>query len=234
MAGSRLCSIPECGKRHFGLGYCGAHYSRLRRYGDVSILKRPAPQKNAPACCTIPCCRKRHFAFGLCSAHYTRLRRHGDPLAGNTGLGVPLQWLREHVNHRGDECLTWPFARIPQGGVVTFEGRQTTAASVMCLFVYGPKPTPTHEAAHNCGRAHEACINPQHLRWDTRSGNHMDKHRHGTMPRGEASHFCILTEEQVREIRLRKKPVKAMAKQHGVTTAAIYAVLSRENWAWLD
>lgn len=33
MANSRLCSIPDCGKRHFGRGYCNAHYSRWRKYG---------------------------------------------------------------------------------------------------------------------------------------------------------------------------------------------------------
>lgn len=34
MAKSRLCSIEGCGKRHFGRGFCNAHYSRLRKYGD--------------------------------------------------------------------------------------------------------------------------------------------------------------------------------------------------------
>lgn len=34
MANQRICSIPECGKRHFGKGFCSAHYTRLTRYGD--------------------------------------------------------------------------------------------------------------------------------------------------------------------------------------------------------
>jgi hypothetical protein len=34
MAALRLCSIPDCGKRHFGRGFCSAHYERWRRHGD--------------------------------------------------------------------------------------------------------------------------------------------------------------------------------------------------------
>lgn len=34
MATASVCSIPECGKRHFGHGYCNSHYLRLRRHGD--------------------------------------------------------------------------------------------------------------------------------------------------------------------------------------------------------
>ncbi len=30
----RHCNIPECTKRHYGRGYCQAHYSRLKRHGD--------------------------------------------------------------------------------------------------------------------------------------------------------------------------------------------------------
>ena len=34
MATLRLCSIPDCGKRHFGRGWCMPHYKRWRRHGD--------------------------------------------------------------------------------------------------------------------------------------------------------------------------------------------------------
>jgi hypothetical protein len=104
----------------------------------------------------------------------------------------------------------------------------------MCLFAYGPKPTPLHEAAHNCGKAHEACVNPKHLRWDTRSGNHMDKHLHNTMPIGERCPLHILTAAQVLELRKRAETPGTMAKRYGVTVGAIYAVLKRRNWKWLD
>ncbi|AZO45872.1 hypothetical protein EJ076_34710 [Mesorhizobium sp. M7D.F.Ca.US.005.01.1.1] len=34
MATQRLCSILDCGKRHYGRGYCSKHLSRLVNHGD--------------------------------------------------------------------------------------------------------------------------------------------------------------------------------------------------------
>ena len=45
MAATRLCSIPGCGKNHFGRGYCNAHYLRLRKHGD------PLGGRTAPGSC---------------------------------------------------------------------------------------------------------------------------------------------------------------------------------------
>ncbi|MBB3411196.1 hypothetical protein FHT87_005149 [Rhizobium sp. BK316] len=39
MAKSRLCSIPDCGKPHYGRGLCNKHWQRLRKYGDPHISK---------------------------------------------------------------------------------------------------------------------------------------------------------------------------------------------------
>lgn len=30
-----ICSVDGCSKKHQALGYCSAHYTRLRRYGDA-------------------------------------------------------------------------------------------------------------------------------------------------------------------------------------------------------
>src|SRR5687767_14275504 len=34
MATQRICSIPDCGKKHFGRGWCAAHWVRWQRHGD--------------------------------------------------------------------------------------------------------------------------------------------------------------------------------------------------------
>lgn len=43
MATSRICSIPDCGKRHFGRGWCNQHYSRWRYNGDPLALAVKKP-----------------------------------------------------------------------------------------------------------------------------------------------------------------------------------------------
>jgi hypothetical protein len=43
MATSRICSIPDCGKRHKALGWCQIHYSRFKAHGDpLGGINRPA------------------------------------------------------------------------------------------------------------------------------------------------------------------------------------------------
>jgi hypothetical protein len=34
MANPRICSIDECGKRHYGDGFCHSHYERWKTHGD--------------------------------------------------------------------------------------------------------------------------------------------------------------------------------------------------------
>jgi hypothetical protein len=35
----RACSVENCGKKHFSLGYCNTHYYRFKRNGDPSRLR---------------------------------------------------------------------------------------------------------------------------------------------------------------------------------------------------
>lgn len=48
---------------------------------------------------------------------------------------------------------------------------------LVCAEIYGPAPTPKHEAAHATPRGciGGLCVNGDHLRWATRSENEMDK-----------------------------------------------------------
>lgn len=36
----RICTVEGCGKKHFGKGWCGMHYYRWYRYGDVHRIGR--------------------------------------------------------------------------------------------------------------------------------------------------------------------------------------------------
>lgn len=48
MATTRICTIPDCGKKHFGRGWCNAHYSRWRDHGDPLGGGRPLSSRGEP------------------------------------------------------------------------------------------------------------------------------------------------------------------------------------------
>lgn len=93
----------------------------------------------------------------------------------NKGKGKAYMWLMAHVSYEGDACLPWPFARLPEGyGQFGRLGRSYIAHRFMCRMAHGEPPTPQHQAAHDCGKGHEGCINPRHLSWKTPHENLMD------------------------------------------------------------
>ncbi len=47
MATQRICSIPDCGKKHLAHGYCSSHYQRLYKAGRLHTVKTPAGAKAA-------------------------------------------------------------------------------------------------------------------------------------------------------------------------------------------
>lgn len=226
----KSCSVEGCnGNSHSSAkgarGWCGMHYQRWKIHGD------PLGRIRVPTICSVAGCDKPVKCRDICSAHYQRWRTHGDPLAGGTPHGAPMSWLREHVNHTGQDCLKWPF-----GENINIGGVYIIATRLMCALAHGAPPSDTHEAAHSCGKAHEGCINPNHLSWKTPKENAADKLIHGTHDRGENHASSILTERAVREIRRLKGVVlqRELADRHGVSISHICEIQNENEWAWLD
>lgn len=139
--------------------------------------------------CSIPeCGNPVHIkSRGLCQAHYMRWVRYRDPVAGGpmqtkAPFGAPRKFLDAALEYAARDCLVWPFATDTDGyGVIKIDGRLRNVHRVICERAHGPSPTPKHEAAHdNFGRPciSEACVNPRHLRWATRTENEHDKRKH--------------------------------------------------------
>jgi hypothetical protein len=178
-------------------------------------------------------------ARGMCGRHYTRWRRHGDPQSGYADKMEATNWLHNTaVPYTGDDCLTWPFRKNIYGrAVIGSEGRSKQAHRWICEIVHGEPPTPKHHAAHSCGKGHEACVNPNHLRWATAKENFADKVVHGTNQCGERHGCAKLTEEQVLEIRRRSAAGEtnaALSKEFGVVPSAIWNIFNRKRWAHLN
>lgn len=182
--------------------------------------------------CSIDYCDKVVTARGWCKMHYCRWATHGDPMICLKPLsprGAPMAWLARHQNHAGDGCLIWPFYRNSNGRA---HMNQNSPSRIMCELVFGPPPSPKHEAAHSCGKGVDGCVHPQHLRWATKAENDADKILHGSIPKGEALPQAKLTEDDVRAIRAMqgKKQQQEIAKEFGVHFSCISKIINRVHW----
>jgi len=151
-----------------------------------------------------------------------------------TTRGEPLRFIREiAVPYQGDDCLTWPFARITNGyGSVWYEGKVKYPHRIVCELAHGPAPSPRHEAAHSCGKGHEGCVNPRHLRWATPKENNADKVNHGTTLRGERSARAKLSAADVRQIRAQRgrETQQSLGNRFGVSPRTIEAIHLNKIW----
>ena len=219
----KICSVDGCTTKVMCKGWCSKHYYRLR---------------DAPRC-TVGGCDRPMTTRGMCNSHAARATRHGDPLAGRTTTkGDGARWIAEHMGHGGDECLVWPYGKTGSGyGASWKDGKVVLAHRMMCEAVHGAPPTPDHQAAHSCGKGHEGCVNPRHLRWATRRENHADALLHGTHSglsyKGDTHHMAKLRSDDVRSIRRRLsrgETASALAREHCVSPSTITAVKLGKNW----
>jgi hypothetical protein len=134
----------------------------------------------------------------------------------NPGDSKLLLWIRDvALPYEGDDCLVWPFARLPQGyGFIGRNGTGTTVHRFICQHVYGSPPGPGYQAAHSCLNGHGGCVNPHHISWKTVSENAK-----------EAVRRRKLTPTEIKQIRAAKNErPQETAKRFGVREVTIRRV----------
>ena len=149
------------------------------------------------------------------------------------GQGNGIKFLRALLTDAPADCVIWPQFRDPNGyGRLGHDGKGYWAHLLMCELAHGKPPTPEHEAAHSCGRGHDACVNPRHLSWATKTRNQLDRRAHGTAASAGWRWHPKLNPEKVLEIRaLRgKKTQREIAAMFGVTDATVRDVQSGRSW----
>lgn len=187
--------------------------------------------------CSVEGCGKPYWGRGYCSSHYQRWRRNGDPLAGRTPEGEPRRFYEEVVlAYEGNDCLRWPYSTTAGYGTIHHAGRSALVSRCVCEEIYGPPPTPEHQAAHSCGKGHEGCVAKAHLSWKTRVENEEDKLAHGTRYRGEQHGWAKITEADAREIIALKGHMlqRDIAAMFGISRPAVGLIHQGKNWAWLS
>ena len=194
---------------------------------------------NKPVC-EIDGCFKGSKKRGWCDPHYKKWWRHGDPLhdSGIAESGALPRFCQEAASHNDRiACLIWPYGMDRHGyGLVHIGVKNRNAHRVVCELAHGEPPTKKHVAAHNCGKGHEGCVNPHHLRWATREENAQDQVEHGTKVQGETHGASKLTEEQVREIIAAKGKLlqREIAKEHGIKREAVSKIHRGIRWKHIN
>lgn len=181
------------------------------------------------ATCSITGCGKPVVGRRLCRKHYNRWHKHGDANGGGTPKGALPAWLEAHRAFSGDECLTWPFTTRADGiAQIRVLGKSMTAHRAMRILAHGEPPSPLHDAAHSCGKAHRGCVNPRHLRWATKTENQADRLSHGTALLGEKNPASKLSDAAITEILALKGTAtqKAVAVRFGICRQHVGAIWS--------
>lgn len=182
--------------------------------------------------CSVENCQKKLFRRDLCSTHYTRLLRHGDvDCLKRAENGRPLAWLKKRVEHADEvECLLWPFGFDQKSGYgAVGVGKKTVRAHRhMCFLAHGAPPFPRADACHSCNN--RLCVNPNHLRWDTRKANMADKISAGTNNSGERHGHAKLTEGTIQYIRASDAASSQLAKELNVRASTIWKIRRRKAW----
>lgn len=188
--------------------------------------------------CSIEGCGKPRRMRGWCSMHYYRWRAHGDPLKVQVtyaSADQQIDFIEKYiVLYEGEECLAWPFSHDPKGRATLYRGngKRESACQVICTLAHGNRPSSRHVSAHRCGRGHEGCVNPKHLRWATQKENAADRDRHLTTVRGEEMWCAKLTVSDVRQIRSLGSTVsqRQLSKRYNVSIPTIRCVLTGKTW----
>ena len=183
--------------------------------------------------CSVEGCGKLHYGRGWCKAHYERYRTRGTVDPCRTPCGDLPSYLKDVVlGFTGDDCLPWPYGTRAYG-LIKIDGRNIEVHRLVCEILYGPSPSPKHEAAHRCGNSR--CCNPKHLRWATPSENQHDKIAHGTLPQGERHHKTKLTETEVRRIRRLRgiMSTRETSMRFAVSESCVKTIQARKSWKYL-
>lgn len=151
---------------------------------------------------------------------------------------VPRFWSKVDKSLGPDACWEW-LGRVGRATGYGMFGQWGGAHRIAYELAYGPIPDGLF-ICHHCDN--RRCVNPAHLFAGTQADNIADACRKGRMSappvhRGKDCHLTKLTNEDVREIRLRlasgAKP-KVLSVEFDVSVNAIYSIRLGKTWVWLD
>ncbi len=137
-------------------------------------------------------------------------------------------WIKAHLDYpHADWCLIWPFG-TKQGGYAAFGETAVPVHRVMCEHKNGPPPSEeANQAAHSCGRGHDACVNPNHLSWKTNAQNQIERYQHSGPTK--RTKLCPEDVDEILALKGRSR-IADIAKQFGVIELTIHRIHAGKLW----
>lgn len=131
-----------------------------------------------------------------------------------------------------DSCWIWTGGRFKDGyGGFRYKGKAHRAHRVSYEMAYGFLP-PEMDLLHQCDTP--LCVNPEHLKLGTQTENMADMMKKGRQAKGENSGPSKLTEEEVREIRIRYAAggisQGTLSREYHISRGIISCLIARKIW----
>lgn len=228
--GTRICSVPECGRPNFARALCTMHWRRWRKNGHTDKVPNAHGQPVYIGC-DVTGCDRPHYGKHLCRMHWERNHLNGDPLAVQfertdsvqTRLAKKSQWV--------GGCLEFTGGRDKDGyGLLSVRRRNFRAHRLAYEAAFGPIPAGML-VRHKCDNP--PCINPDHLEVGYEIDNSRDRVERGRSLPGSTNPSARLNEEQVREIRSQLAdgvPSVTLARRYGVGQTTISRIKLGTHW----
>ena len=164
----KICLIDDCDGIVLAHGWCGLHYQRWWKHGDV-LWQPPERVLKSPETCSIEDCTRIAHARGYCTTHYNRWRKHGDPyyeripekrvccIADCEKPHYGLGWCENHYKHwtnHGDPVIKKE--RVPKPDTICSIGGCDLVVSVRAMCPKHYAQWLRHEGNEN-GLAQKIC-----------------------------------------------------------------------------
>lgn len=136
------------------------------------------------------------------------------------------EYVKKHetLMHEGTSCMEWMAARVTGYGQMTMFGRTVKPHVIACTINNNYVRLKGLDAAHQCNFPY--CVEPTHLKFETRAENVFDRIEHGT-------HAKKFTFEQITEMREEYKrggvTYHDLAQKYNMNVQYVRAIIHKKN-----